>query len=198
MARKLPHLETIRGALDRQRQAVAALHNDLSGIRERVSAIQSKLKALAEAPATKDEIRARAADIVKRLQEYVLDDIWPMLSSPGECWNPDRTVKVLSDYRAAKISALHFVAVLFPNQLAEHFATHGIAELTSNSAKPIPAAERAASIAALSGELRDYEIAEEILCREAEASGITIQRRADASQEVLLLSDAELEQSANG
>jgi hypothetical protein len=74
----------------------------------------------------------------------------------------------------------------FRSQLAEMIAP------AYADAKPIEAAEREATLRRIDDELLDLEMAEEAAIRGAEASGLSILRRADADPRAVLLADKDL------
>jgi hypothetical protein len=163
-----------QGAAEKARQAV-------QNVRQQITETRRERDALAVAPLTKaeaaDRIQAWLDAEAKRAR---LDLVAGEFAAPGRGpGHPFRVPVRAGEQRSADLGPV--LAALFSDQVKA-----AILDALPADADAIPMADRPGHLAELDARVRELEAEEERLIEEAEAAGVEITRRPDASPEAIL------------
>ncbi len=163
-----------QGAAEKARQAVEE-------VRQQITETRRERDALAVAPLTKAEAADRIqAWLDEQAARARLDLTAADFAHPGRSAGRPFQVPVRGgDQRGADLGPV--LAALFREQVKA-----AVLDALPADADAIPMADRPGKLAELDARIRDLEGAEEALIVEAEAAGVEIQRRPDASPEAIL------------
>lgn len=169
--------------LTASRKAATAITDGLNDVRMRRLRLLDKRDELAARPLPKDEALAALDRDIDALVTDGLDAhvVHGLTRAERPSWAvPPNGVLLALLIGASRVTFRELIA----QQLNEHYDQRGL--------QPISAEEREAAIRRIDEELRDLEIAEESTIRLAEAEGVALLRRADASPAVVLAADQAL------
>ncbi|MFW5453525.1 hypothetical protein [Thioalkalivibrio sulfidiphilus] len=150
-------------------------------VRRQIAETRREREALAVAPLTRGEVAARVdAWLDSEARRARLDLVAGDFSAPGRGpGHPFRVPVRAGEQRSADLGPV--LAALFSDQVKA-----AILDALPADADAIPMADRPGRLAELDARVRELEAEEERLIEEAEAAGVEITRRPDASPEAIL------------
>ncbi|MDN3518315.1 hypothetical protein QWY84_11890 [Aquisalimonas lutea] len=153
----------------------------VQSVREQIQTTRRERERLAEAPLTKDEVAERVDSwLTEQASRARIDLLASDFAAPGRReGNPFRLPVRRGDQSSVDVGPL--MASLFRDQVREAI----LQELPEDDGA-VAMAERPGKLAELEKKIRELERHEENLIVEAEAAGVEIQRRPDASPDVIL------------
>ena len=200
-------LGDIRREIKRCRDALSEIESaspDLAEIKVRLHAVVEKLARQAASRLDIERLTVPPADFdgdayLTRVTEFAAQTTGIPIAptAPGDDHDEiDQPLIPQSVRIRSGLSALHMAAFMDPAALEKRLLAEAKAELATAGVEPISSENRVAETERLQREIVDLERAEERLCRMAEASGLSVPRRANANPRWLLAHDADLVEAA--
>jgi hypothetical protein len=143
--------------------------DDLPALRRRIAELKAERQRIERAPLLEKDALARIEPDIARLGANL----------------PPITVANLDALLRARPAAV--LARLLPEAVAQAIAESQRETYAASPIRPMSPSARARELARIEADLRTAEIAEETFIRAAEASGVEIDRRADATPAIVLL-----------
>ena len=171
----------LKKLLNGSRKAAASVSDGLHELRKRRLRLLDERDDIASRPVPQDEAVAALDRDIDELVEIAKREtnVRSLTRAESPSWTIPQNGLLIGLLIGANRDA-------FRSQLAEMIAP------AYADAKPIEAVEREAALRRIDEELVDIELAEESAIRAAEATGLSVLRRADADPQAVLASDAEL------
>lgn len=163
-----------QGAAEKARQAV-------QDVRQQITETRRERDALATAPLTRDEVAARVDTwLDEQARRARLDLTAADFAHPGRSAGRPFQIPVRGgDQRGADLGPV--LAALFRDRIKD-----ALLDALPADDKAVAMADRPGKLAELDARVRELEAEEERLIEEAEAAGLEIARRPDASPEAIL------------
>ncbi|CDZ53074.1 hypothetical protein [Neorhizobium galegae] len=193
----------LRGALQTAKQAQDQTRQHLRAIRAEIAELQSQRKSLLSLPVTEDV----AAERVREWVEAVLRSaVAPGPSVSGGYLTPPPPLEAFTKssnensrsgstwkppYSGASINVQALLLSFLRDELIAGMLEK-LSAIYNDGLENVSEVERAERLNAIDQQILDFELTEESIIRFARRSGVSIERRPDASSAVVEASDAEL------